>query len=75
MAHVQEQSMDRGQIFLKSPIPNVMIVRPVEAELIYAERRTDRHDEYNRGFLRYAKTPKVKAWFVTWLVACLWTMR
>jgi len=42
-----------------SPIPNFTTNLPVGAELMYADRQTDRHDESSRRFSRLnANTPK-----------------
>jgi hypothetical protein len=40
-------------------ILNVMKIRAVGAELLHADRRTDRHDEANSRSLQYANTPKI----------------
>ena len=39
------------QIFKKNPqISNLMKIRPMEAELLYVDGQTDRHDEANSSF-------------------------
>jgi len=35
-----------------------MIIRPAEAELFHADRRTDRHDEANSPFAQFCKNTK-----------------
>ena len=50
-------------IFLKTlKYPIIQYIRPVGAELLYAEGRTDwqidRHDEANSRFSRFANAPK-----------------
>jgi len=47
-----------GTFSINAQISNLMTIRPVGAELLHADRQTDRHDETNIRFRNFVNAPK-----------------